>query len=197
MGDYSDDYPDDWTVRQGRARYFATGGIPADGGYAASWVKLKAGPIPLGFPNSDSRRRAVKFHDVHHVLTGYGTSWTGEAEISAWEIASGCGRYGIAWLINLGGLFVGVMIDPRRTRRAFLRGRGARNLYHGEPWDDSLLERRLGDLRGQLSFDDARRAVTGMDRLAWYRWAAASVAYAATAAVAVFAALAVPLRLIF
>lgn len=171
-------YPDDWTVREGRARYFASGGIPADGGYAAGWVKLNAGPIPFGFPNSDARRRAVKLHDVHHVLTGYGTTWTGEGEISAWEIASGCGRYGIAWLINLGGLFVGLMIAPGRIRRAFLRGRGARNLYHEGPWDDAWLEQTLGEVRARLAFDAPGRVVGIRDRIAFLAWASASVGFA-------------------
>jgi NADPH:quinone reductase-like Zn-dependent oxidoreductase len=35
----------------------------------------------------------VKLHDIHHVLTGYDTTWRGKAEIGAWEIASGCGRH--------------------------------------------------------------------------------------------------------
>jgi hypothetical protein len=185
------DYPDDWTVREGRARYFETGGIPADGGYSANWVKLKAGPIPLVLPNSESRRRAVKLHDVHHVLTGYGTSWTGEAEISAWEIASGCGRYWAAWVLNFSALFIGLWIDPKRMRAAFLRGRGARNLYHGGPWDDALLEQKLGNVRARLAFDAARSHGTS-DRLAWYGWAGASVAFASAvlaALVGAFAAL--------
>jgi hypothetical protein len=173
------DYPDDMTARDGRALYFETGGIPADGGYADSWVKLQAGPIPFGIPNSDGRRRAVKLHDLHHVLTGYGTSWTGEAEISAWEIASGCGAYTVAWVINLGGLFVGLLVNPRRTYRAFLRGRGARNLYHGEPFSEALLDQKLGEIRARLAFDQSAGRVGSLDRLAWWAWAGASVAYAA------------------
>jgi hypothetical protein len=189
-----DDYPDDWTVREGRAHYFASGGIPADGGYSARWVKLNAGPIPFGIPNSDARRRAVKLHDVHHVLTGYGTSWTGEGEISAWEIASGCGRYGIAWLINLGGLFVGLLIAPGRIRRAFLRGRGARNLYHDGPWDDALLEEPLGLVRARLAFDAPGREVGVRDRLAFLGWASGSVAFAAIVIVLPIVALSHVLR---
>ncbi len=36
---------------------------------------------------------AVRVHDVHHVVTGDGTAWIGEAEIGAWEIGSRCGDY--------------------------------------------------------------------------------------------------------
>ena len=63
------------TVGQARAQYFADAGFPPpDGGYAAKFVKLaQVGPIPLGFPNSDARRRAVGLHDLHHVATGFKT----------------------------------------------------------------------------------------------------------------------------
>jgi len=171
-------YPDDLTVREARALYFASGGIPADGGYEDAWVRLQAGPVPLGFPNTNARRRAVRLHDVHHVLTGYGTTWTGEAEISAWEIAGGCGPHTAAWVINLGALFVGLLVDPRRTYRAFLRGRGARNLYHGDSDGEAILDDRLGDVRARLAFDASARVPGWRDRAAWLGWAAASVVHA-------------------
>ncbi|PYS76753.1 MAG: hypothetical protein DMF66_12990 [Acidobacteria bacterium] len=62
-----------------------------DGGYSDAWVKLKLWRMPIWFPNTEGRRRAVRFHDVHHVLTEYPTTWRGEFEIAAWEIATGIG----------------------------------------------------------------------------------------------------------
>jgi hypothetical protein len=49
-------------------------------------------------PNSDARRKAVVLHDLHHVATGYKTDWTGEAEISAREIASAAAVS--VWLVH-------------------------------------------------------------------------------------------------
>src|SRR5690348_8708353 len=83
-------YPDELTMREARDRYFEANRFGADGGYASKWVDIKLGPIPMPFPNTASRVRAVKYHDLHHVLTGYDTDWRGEFEISAWEIAAGC-----------------------------------------------------------------------------------------------------------
>ena len=34
-------------------------------------------------------RDALLLHDVHHVVTGYGTALPGELELAAWELASG------------------------------------------------------------------------------------------------------------
>lgn len=143
-------WDDQLTVREARALYFAGAGFAADGGYGDTWVRLKAGGRTLfAFPNTAARVRAVRFHDIHHVLTGYDTSWTGEAEIGAWELAAGCGKHYAAWILNLGAAAVGLFIAPRRVLRAFARGRRSKTLYH-EEFSEELLERRVGELRGRL-----------------------------------------------
>jgi ubiquinone biosynthesis protein Coq4 len=96
----------------------------------------------------------VKLHDLHHVLTEYGTSWTGEAEISAWELASGCRDYAAAWVLNGLGLLMGLVIAPKRVAHAFLLGRRTGNLY-GREVNDALLDERIGVLREQLLLNRA------------------------------------------
>ena len=99
------------SVGEARARFFEESGFPPDGGMSASFVAFwNLGPIPIGFPNSNARRRALQMHDLHHVATGYPPTWTGEAEISAWELATGCGEYAFAWTITLQGLAVGLFV---------------------------------------------------------------------------------------
>jgi len=145
------DYPDRLTLRDARQRYFDQNGF-GDGGYDKSWVKLVAGPINLYFPNTASRVRAVRLHDLHHVLTGYDTTWTGESEIGGWELASGCRSYHAAWVLNLNALGVGLFVAPRATYRAFVRGRGTGNLYDGV-FHDALLAKSVGEMRHALRLD--------------------------------------------
>ena len=137
-------------MRVGKARdiYFAENGLSL-AGYSCRWVKLKVGPIPIFFPNSRARIRAVKLHDLHHVATGYRTGWRGEAEIGAWELAAGCGRHYPAWILNAIAACVGLVISPRRTLRAWRRGRKSRSLYGGE-FDDAFLELTVEELRTRL-----------------------------------------------
>jgi hypothetical protein len=142
------DYEDDWTLRDARARYFAANRF-GDGGYAARWVVLRAGPLRLVLPNTKQRVRSVRLHDLHHVLTGYDTTWTGEAEIAAWELASGCRNHWAAWWLNASALAVGLGIAPRAVRAAWRRGRRTRNLYARE-FDEALLEETVGSLRARL-----------------------------------------------
>ena len=113
------------------------------------WVRLKLGAIPLSFPNTSGRRRAVRLHDLHHIVTGYDTSWIGEAEVGAWELAGGCSDYYAAWLLNVSAVAIGVMIAPRRVLRAFMRGRRGTNLYR-MGFDDRWLDDTVGALRERL-----------------------------------------------
>jgi hypothetical protein len=152
-------YPDAMTVGDARDAYFRANGFTL-AGYTDRWVKLEIGPIPIAFPNTASRKAAVKLHDLHHVATEYATTFTGEAEIGAWEIAAGCGRYWAAWFLNLSAFGIGVVIAPRRVWRAFVRGRHSKSLY-GRAFGDDLLALTVGDLRRQLALADAAPATAG------------------------------------
>ena len=153
------------TVGETLRDYLREQGLPEDGGADLAWVHLKVGPIPLAFPNISARRDAVRYHDVHHVVTGYQTDWAGEAEIGAWEVASGCGCYWVAWLLNSGALGFGAVLWPRRTFCAFVRGRNTRNVYR-EPYAPVLLE-DVAALRLRLGLEQPVPKATLRD-MAWY-----------------------------
>jgi hypothetical protein len=162
------------TIGEARRKFFATGGLGADGGYSDTWVKLKLWRIPLVFPNTAGRRLAVKFHDIHHILTEYPTTWRGEFEIAAWEIATGIGRHWAGWILDLLGFACGLVVFPRSVYRAFMRGRRSANLYF-EEWDEAILTRRVGEMRRQLKLDGERLKPTVEDKAAFVFWSAASL----------------------
>jgi hypothetical protein len=145
-----------------RAEFFRARGLSADGGESARWVRYPVGPVHLALPNVAARRRALPLHDLHHLATGYDTSWTGEAEIAAWELGAGCHRYVAAWALNLAAFSIGVVIAPRRVWRAFVRGRSATSLYRHH-WRDQYLEWRLDELRAFLGVTTHPRPVAVRD----------------------------------
>jgi hypothetical protein len=158
------------SVHEARSRYFADNAFGDDGGYGDRWVTLyKLGPIPLGFPNTPGRIEAVRYHDLHHLATGYDTDMLGEAEIAAWELASGCTRFPAAWVLNSLALPVGVLRNSERIERAFARGCRTRNLYT-EPVVDNLLGERLGALRERLGMTrDSNEPMTASELRAYRR----------------------------
>jgi hypothetical protein len=170
-----------FSVREARARYFAESGFGADGGYAKRWVTVRLGPLPLAFPNTAARVRAVRYHDLHHVVTGYRTDVVGEAEIGAWEVGGGCAGFGAAWILNLYAMVLGFGAGaPGAVWRAFVRGRRTRNLYR-TPWSETLLDAPVAELRAQLGLDAVPASpgpATGAERAAFAAWSAAALALA-------------------
>jgi hypothetical protein len=142
-------YADTMTMREARKVYFDANGFGETGGYEDAWVDFKLGPIPMPFPNTKSRIEAVRYHDLHHLLTGYDTDIVGEFEISAWEIAAGCKGFAAAWVLNLGGMAGGLFRAPGRVFAAFVRGRRQRTTY-GEKLDD-VLNLTVGEARARFT----------------------------------------------
>jgi hypothetical protein len=163
------DYAPDATLAEARSLYFARNGFGPNGGYDEAWVDFMLGPVPMPFPNTPARVRAVRYHDLHHVLTGYRTDFWGEMDISAWEIGAGCKDYAAAWQLNLGGLAGGALFKPGRTFRAFVRGRRAQSLY-GKDFEP-LLGRTVGDVRRELGLAETDSKPRLVDRLLFAFWA--------------------------
>jgi len=163
-------YDDALTLRDARADYFERNGFGPSGGYDANWVRFKIGVLPVAIPNVQARVRAVRIHDLHHVVTGYDTDLMGELRIAAWEVGGGCGGFVAAWVLNLWGLFLGLFYDAAAMRDAFVRGRRGENLYH-EPFDDALLASTVGATRARLAVP-AEAVASPADRRAFVAWAA-------------------------
>ena len=140
---------DSGTVREAIERHHSESGIAPDGGISDRWVVIRLGRIPMPFLNTAARRRALALHDVNHLLAGVGTGNVGEAEISAWELASGgCGPYVTAWALDLAGMLLG-MVWPIHVMQAFASGRTMKNAYTFGV--DQVLDMDLTELRQVLS----------------------------------------------
>lgn len=149
------------------------------------WVEwLKLGPIPMPVPNPPARRRALRIHDLHHVVTGYQTDLAGEFQLSAWECGAGLHTEPLAWIFCTSGTLGGMLRYPRRTVRAYARGRKCRRLFGQdlEQVDATTLEaaqawcrtdtasdvqRVLRDWLGSIGWAGLRLAVLVMAPVAW------------------------------
>lgn len=109
------------------------------------------------FPNTPARKRAIPLHDLHHVVTGYGTDLMGEAEIGAWELVAGCNSL-FLWWINLSAVGVGLLLSPRRVLRAARRAMGQRTLYRHPLGYAAILQMTVGELRARLKVPQTGQA---------------------------------------
>jgi len=145
---------DDQTPREILSKFYSDNHLAQDGGQGSASVKIDMTPkFHFYFPNFNARRKAVIKHDIHHLLTKYNTTLSGESEISAWEIGSGCKKYWAAFLIDTSGTMLGIPINPWGVLKAFARGRKTNNLYHDQFSTDEALDMKISDLRKHLHLD--------------------------------------------
>ncbi len=146
-----------------------------NGGYHLKHFKIKVGPVFITLPNWGDRVATAKLHDIHHVLTEYPATLKGEAEIGAWEVASGCDKYYVAWFFNLGAFFYGLFCFPKSLFKAFMRAKRCRtNLYHGTVYDEQLLNKTVGELRETIGLDLMNRN-TIIDYFRFVCWSALTI----------------------
>ena len=169
-------YPPEMTLGQARARYFELNNFGSDGGYEERWIKVKVWRFPIWLPNTAGRVRAVKLHDLHHVLTEYPTTWRGEAEISAWELGSGgLRKYYAGWILDILSLAQGLVVNPVGLYRGFMRGRRSKNLFSTQ-FTDEILTHRVGEYRQLLDLESMPEKPTVNDKLIFVTWVVVSVA---------------------
>jgi len=137
------------SVAEALSHHYAQSGLPPDGGRSAGRWSLRLGPLHLGLDNFEWRRRALQLHDVHHLLTGYRCTPSGEMEMAAWEFAAGRFRHPCATLFCLPLVGFGALLIPRRSFAAFRRGRDSRTLY-GMPLAPGLMALPIEVLRQRL-----------------------------------------------
>lgn len=141
-------------------------------------MKLITPLFPIYFPNTKGRIRAAQLHDLHHIATGYKTDWAGEAEIGAWELASGCSNYFMAWLLNFYSFSFGLVAVPIRVYKAFICGCSSKNLYHleKEGFQESILEDSVGKLQERLELDHSQ-SPKAQFKIKFFFWYALAVTY--------------------
>jgi len=142
------------TPREVLGKFYEDNHFDLDGGQESSSVKVKLTSwLHFHYPNYNARRKAVLKHDIHHLLTGYTTKLSGECEISAWEIGSGCRKYWAAFLLDTSGVMISLPINFRIALKAFARGRRTKNLYHDQFTTEQELDTKTSELQALLLLD--------------------------------------------
>jgi hypothetical protein len=118
------------TLHDELAAFYERNGFGPVVGARPRTVPVFTGCLLVPLPNIEARHRYLKYHDLHHLLTGYTVGRIGEGEVSAWELGSGsflCSP--LLGIMNLIALSTGLALQPRRMWRAFVQGTTSRNLY--------------------------------------------------------------------
>jgi hypothetical protein len=139
-----------WRVQHGQ--------VGADRRGPVFWVRLGSVSIPVPHPGQ------LHWHDLHHLVLGYGTDLVGEMEISAFELRT-VPRTVVVFLLCVAGVAAGLIWAPRQTIAAWRRAKGWRNLYgsglkYGDviegPMEGLVAWMRPGDARGRDEKEERR-----------------------------------------
>jgi len=118
------------TLQEELASFYQRSGFGDVVGARTLTVPVYTGCMLVPLPNIETRRRFLKYHDLHHLVTGYSVGRIGEGEVSAWELGTGSVFVSpMLGVMNLIALSTGLVLEPLRMWRAFRRGCASRNLY--------------------------------------------------------------------
>ena len=118
------------TLQEELAAFYKKCGFGDMIGSRSLTVPVYTGCMLVPLPNIETRRRYLKYHDLHHRVTGYSVGRIGEGEVSAWELGTGSAFVSpLLGVMNLIALSTGLVLEPKRMWRAFRRGCTSRNLY--------------------------------------------------------------------
>ena len=137
--------------------FYRSYNLEHDGGYIEKKVKIKVSShFYFYIPNSNERRRCLLKHDLHHIITNYKSDFKGETEIGAWEIASGCNDYIVAWVLDMYSMAWGFLFNLPGIFRAFLRGNCSKNLYNNIISNEQALNCTIIELQNIFEIPDEK-----------------------------------------
>jgi hypothetical protein len=184
-------------VADALAEHYLAHGLPPDGGASDSTFRIRFGSASLRLPNPPGRRRAVLFHDVNHIVTGYNTAFSdGEMRIAGFEVGAGCGPFWIVWYINLSMFALGLLACPRGVFDAFVRGRRSASIYHRRDDQSTILSMSVAEVASVLRLEREPSASGTSDRFHFAAWAAAAVAVLVAPAIILIAVLVLVVRFV-
>ena len=131
------------TTREALIGFYKFNRLNPSADFESHCVRVYIGCILAPVPNINARKKYLKFHDLHHIMAGYGIDRIGESEISAWELGSRSCRKPIVSIMNLFALSTGYILSPSKVTRAFYRGCRSKNLYY---MSDAMEDRQIDAL---------------------------------------------------
>lgn len=120
----------DMTIKEALIGFYKFNQLNLTDDFSSHCVRVYIGCLLTPVPNIQARKRYLKFHDLHHIMTGYGIDRIGESEISAWELGSRSCRKPIISIMNLFALSTGFILSPSKVTAAFYSGCRSKNLYY-------------------------------------------------------------------
>jgi hypothetical protein len=173
------------SLKEAQVLFYKSHGFPEDGGIGKDrWSPIGCRDLKVYLPNFEWRKKAIPFHDLHHIITGYPFSPTGEFQMSAWEFAAGRYPNIFTTVFCLPLVGMGAVCIPKRTFAAFVRGKRSKTLYTDFDYN-ALLAKSIEAVRKEVLPNGPAKATTG-DYFEYFRLVSLSLLLMLTPAVVLF-----------
>jgi hypothetical protein len=113
---------------------------------AGNWWSFEVLGVRLYCFNFSWRRKALAFHDLHHVVTGYPCNMSGEMQVATWEYAAGSCPNWFAKLFCLPLVAMGAVLTPQQVFAAYKNGADNVSLF-GVKLDSTIVNMPVAKLR--------------------------------------------------
>jgi len=153
------------TVKEALIGFYKFNSLNLTDDFESHCVRVYIGCILAPVPNINARKKYLKFHDLHHIMSGYGIDRIGESEISAWELGSRSCRKPLISIMNLFALSTGFILSPQKVITAFYRGCRSRNLYY---MSDGISEEAIDQL-DIMQMKTSHLEISSVVRYKWLR----------------------------
>jgi hypothetical protein len=105
------------TLEQELSVFYKRNGFGDVPGSRPLTVSVYTGCMLVPMPNIETRRVFLKYHDLHHLITGYSVGRIGEGEVSGWELGTGSAFVSpTLGVMNLIALSTGLVLEPTCMR---------------------------------------------------------------------------------
>lgn len=151
------------TIKEALIGFYKFNQLNLTDDFSSHCVRVYIGCLLAPVPNLRARKKYLKFHDMHHIITEYGIDRIGESEISAWELGSRSCRKPIISVMNLFALSTGFVLSPSRVLKAFYRGCRSKNLYYKS---NTITENEIDE----LNLTDVKKDHLEIREVIKYKW---------------------------
>ncbi len=116
------------TILEELETYWKERNLPQDGGKNEKLNKAQIGSFSFRYPNLNGK--ALLLHDINHLITDFPTTWKGEFQVSAWEMASGARKgFPLTLIYPVSLVLIGLIIYPREVLSAYKYGTNKQNAF--------------------------------------------------------------------
>ncbi len=145
------------TIAQSLQQFYKENNFKDDGGESDDFFELKFKFFSLKLPNSQFRKDVIHIHDIQHVLYNCDTTWSGEAFIAGWEIATGFWKHLPVGFFSIWAMGFSLLTHPKEVLKGYKVGLNSKGIVDLKMKKETLLKLSILELKKLIKRDKTKK----------------------------------------